>query len=451
MRMLGIQQTTDVLYKYWSVSELMPKQEMKKLQLARMKEQVNYAWQRSPFYRKKWEAYGFSPDKFHTLEDLPKIPVLLKDEIRESQERNPPYGMMLFPGRGPVNRIGMTSGTTGKPVLIPFTEEDYFGVFCEGAARYLWAAGVNKHDVVHVAFGHMPFVGLAAAHDACEHLIGSLVIPGGIWDSAIRLKMIANYNITVLIGTPTYLLHLGKIAAERGIDASRLGLRLILTGGESGRMSVPGTGRRLEQMYGCKVHDFAGTQETNNFCWTCEAGIGHISEDLVYCEVLDPDTYEPVPPGEPGLLVLTDLVQKTHPMLRFNTGDMVSGIDEKYQCSCGRTLSRFKGYEGRIGDIIKAKGVCISVSGIENIIRGIEECSDNYEYTAENDGDKDKIVVRIEPKDTLAVEKWEELRQKTACTLREAFLINMEVEVLAPGTLPVFNLKAKRFRDLRHR
>ncbi len=451
MRMLGIQQTTDVLYKYLSVAELMPKQEMKKLQLTRMKEQINYVWQNSSFYRKKWEAGGFSPDKLQAMEDLGKIPILLKDEIRESQELDPPYGMMLFPGRGPVNRIGMTSGTTGKPVLIPFTEEDFFGVFCEGAARYLWAAGVNKYDTVHVAFGHMPFVGLAAAHDACEHLIGSLVIPGGIWDSAIRLNMIANHHITVLIGTPTYLLHMGKVAADRGMDASRLGLRLILTAGESGSMSIPNTGQRLEQMYGCKVHDFGGTQETNNFCWTCEAGIGHVSEDLVYCEVLDPDTYAPVPHGEPGLLVLTDLVQKTHPMIRFNPGDMVNGIDEKYQCSCGRTLSRFKGYMGRIGDIIKTKGVCISVSGIENIIRSVEECSDNYEYSAENDGDKDKIVVRIEPKDTLGVEKWGELRHYMACALREAFFINMEVEVVPPGSLPVFDLKARRFRDLRQR
>ena len=451
MRMSGIQQTTDVPYKYWSVAELMPKREMKKLQLARMKEQIGYVWRHSPFYRRKWETCGFRPDKFHTLEDLRKIPILVKEEIRESQEEDPPYGMMLIPGRGPVNKIGMTSGTTGKPVLIPFTEEDYFGVFCDGAARYLWAAGVNKRDIVHVAFGYMPFVGLAAAHDACEHLIGSLVVPGGIWDSAIRLNMIAKFKVTVLIGTPTYLLHLGKTASDRGIDPSGLGLRLIMTAGESGSMSIPNTGRRLEQMYGCRVHDFGGTQETNNFCWSCEAGAGHISEDLVYCEVLDPDTHEPVPPGEPGLLVLTDLIQKTHPMIRFSVDDMINGIDEEYQCSCGRTLSRFKGYRGRIGDIIKAKGVCVSVSGIENIIRSIDECSDNYEYTAEKDGEKDKIVVRVEPKDTLNVEKWGDLRHKTACALREAFLINMEVEVVPPGSLPVFDLKAKRFRDLRQR
>ncbi|MDR1193832.1 MAG: AMP-binding protein [Peptococcaceae bacterium] len=449
MRMQGIQQTTNVPYKYWSVGELLPKREMRKLQLARLREQIDYVWENSPFYRKKWEAGGFCPARFQGAEDMRRIPILEKDEIRASQEAEPPYGMMRISGRGPINRVAMTSGTTGDPVLIPFTEEDYFGVFCEGAARYLWAAGVRESDVVHVAFGFMPFAGLAGAYDASEHLIGSLVVPGGAWDSAIRLKMIRKFQVTVLIGTPTYLLHMAAVAVEKGIDATKLGLRLILTAGESGLMSIPNTGLRLERAYGCKVHDFAGTQETNNFLYTCDQGIGHISEDLVYCEVLDPETYEPVAPGEQGALVVTDLLQKTHPMIRFKTGDIIDGIDEAYQCSCGRTSSRFKGFKGRTGDIIKIKGVCVSVTGIENVIRGIEECSDNYEYVAMRDGEKDKIIVRVEPKKSLTPDLWRELRSRLATALRAAFLINMDVEIVAPDTLPIFELKAKRFRDLR--
>jgi phenylacetate-CoA ligase len=427
----------------------MPKREMKRLQLGRLREQIDYAWENSSFYRDRWSAAGFSPSEFNSFDDLRRIPFLEKDEIRKSQEQDPPYGMMRIPGRGPINRIAMTSGTTGKAVLIPFTEEDYFGVFCDGAARYLWAAGVNENDVVHVAFGFMPFAGLAGAYDTAEHLIGSLVLPGGAWDSDLRLKMIEKFHVTVLVGTPSYLLHMAALAVENGIDLKTIGLRAILTAGENGMMSVPSTGRRLEEAYGCKVFDYAGTQETNNFIWTCEEEVGHISEDLVYCEVLDPETLEPVLPGEPGTLCVTDLLQKTHPMIRFLTGDMVNGIDENYECPCGRTLSRFKGFQGRMGDIIKVKGVCVSVAGIENVIRGIDGCSDNYEYQAVKDGEKDKIIVQVEPAKGLRQARWPSLRTKVERTLREAFMINMEVDVLHPGTLPIYELKARRFRDLR--
>jgi phenylacetate-CoA ligase len=247
MFMTGVRQTTEVDYKYWSPAEVMPRNEMKKLQLERLKEQVNYLWQKSPFYREKWQNAGFFPEKLKTLEDIRLIPFLKKEEIRESQEKNPPYGMMQVPGSGPFIRIGMTSGTTGEPVLIPFTEKDYFGVYCQGAVRSVWAAGIRKGDIVHVAFGFTPFMGLAASYDACEHLVGALVIPGGTWSSLMRLKMIKKLGVTVLMGTPTYLLHLAKVAQDNGIDPRTLGVRVISTGGEPGAMSIPNTGVRLKE------------------------------------------------------------------------------------------------------------------------------------------------------------------------------------------------------------
>jgi len=447
--MTGVHQTSNVKFKYWSVAELLPKNEMKKLQLCRLKEQINYLWEKSPFYREKWEKSNFDPSKFNAIEDIRHIPILTKDEIRLTQEKDPPYGMMKISDCGSINRIGMTSGTTGEPVLIPFTKEDYLDVFCEGGVRGLWAAGVRKEDVVHAAFGFLPFMGLAGVYDACEHLIGSLVIPGGVWDSLIRLKMIKKFKVTVLMGTPTYLLHLASVAADNGIDSSKLGIRLVLTTGECGCASVPNTGVRLQEAFGCKIFDFSGTQESNYISWTCEEGTSHLNEDLIYFEVLNPETNEPVEPGEPGKLVITDLMQKTHPVIRFETGDIVAGIDTDAKCACGRTLSKFKGYTGRVGDIIKVKGVCVSVSGIENVLRGMESCSDNYEYMALNDGEKDKILVRLEPKKEIEPSCWGSIRKKVAEALRQSFMINMDVEVIPPGSLPVFDMKAKRFKDLR--
>ncbi|HCF71408.1 MAG TPA: hypothetical protein DER33_07490 [Syntrophomonas sp.] len=450
MLMTGVRQTTDINYKYWSPAEIMPHGEMKKLQLRRLQEQINYLWEKSSFYREKWEKSGFSPDKLKSLDDIRHIPFLVKEEIRISQEQDPPYGMMKIPGRGPFIRIGMTSGTTGEPVLIPFTEEDYFGVYCEGAVRSVWAAGIRKGDIVHVAFGFTPFLGLAASYDSCEHLVGALVIPGGTWSSLMRLRMIKKLRVNVLMGTPTYILHLAKVAEENGIDPRSLGVKAICTGGEPGAMSIPNTGLRLEKAWGSKIFDFCGTQETNYMAWMCDEGVGHINEDLLYCEVLDPETNEPVAPGESGKLVITDLVGKTHPCIRFETGDIVNGIESESLCKCGRTLSIFKGFRGRTGDIIKVRGVCVSVAGIENVIRGIKECSNNYEYLAVKNGTgMDQIKVRIEPQSDIASERWDDIRKKVAESLQLAFMVNMDVEVVPPGTLPVYELKAKRFRDLR--
>jgi len=447
--MTGVRQTTDINYKYWSPAEVMPHSELKKLQLKRLIEQVNYLWERSPFYREKWVHSGFYPGKLKKLEDIRYIPFLIKEEIRLSQTKNPPYGMMQVSGRGPIIRIGITSGTTGEPVLIPLTEEDYFGVFCEGHVRSVWAAGIRKEDIVHVAFGFTPFLGLAAAYDSCEHLIGSLVIPGGAWSSLMRLTMIKKLGVTVLMGTPTYILHLASVAEEHGINPRALGVRVICTAGEPGAMSAPNTGLRLGKAWGSKIYDFCGTQETNCIAWMCEEGAAHLNEDLLYFEVLDPETNEPVKPGQPGKLVITDLVQKTHPCIRFETGDIVNGI-ETDTCGCGRTLSKFKGIKGRVGDIIKVRGVCVSVSGIENVIRGIEDCSDNYEYQAlKGENGMDKIKVRIEPQKNIDAGLWDNVRKRVADALYIAFMINMDVEVVPPGTLPLFKLKAKRFHDLR--
>lgn len=448
--MKGIQQTSNVNYKYWSVAEVMPREELRKLQYLRFKEQIDHCWNKSPFYRKKWEAAGFSPDKFKSVEDAVLMPTLVKHEIRESQTDDPPYGMMMIPQEKPISRIALTSGTTGEPVIIPFTEEDYFGVFCEGAVRSLWAAGVNKNDVVHAAFGFLPFIGLAGVYDAAEHFIGSLVIPGGAWSSLTRLKMLKKTGVTVLMGTPTYLLHLASVAHQNSIDVKDLGIRLVMSTGEPGGASIASTGARLKEAYGCEVHDFSGTQETNYMSFTCEYGTSHLNEDLIYFEILDPDTLQPVKPGEPGKLVITDLVQKTHPMIRFETGDIMEGIDYDIKCKCGRTQAAHKGFRGRTGDIIKVKGVCVSVSGIENVIRGIDECSDQYEYYAERAANGlDNVRVRIEPKEEIPKENWDKVQKKVSDALHTSFMISMAVEIVPPGTLPVYELKSKRFFDLR--
>jgi phenylacetate-CoA ligase len=345
----------------------------------------------------------------------------------------------------------MTSGTTGKPVLIPFDEKEYFGVWCETSARSLWASGVRKSDVVHVTFGFSQFLGLFGAYDACEHLIGCQVVPVGSLDSMQRLDMIRDMKVTVLLGTASYLLHLADVAREHGIDPKSLGIRIISTSGEPGMISAPNTAVRLREAYGSKIYERGGTQETNHMFGTCDYENAHLNDDLLYFEVLNPETNEPVADGQPGKLVISNLILKTHPVIRFETGDLVRGIERGVSCPCGRTLSHLKGFIGRTGDVIKIRGAAVSVTGVENVIRSIPECSNNYEYKAatnEKTG-MDQIIVYVEPREDVEESAWENVHRKVKDALYVAFMVSMDVEVVPPRTLSVFDYKAKRFHDLR--
>jgi phenylacetate-CoA ligase len=265
--------------------------------------------------------------------------------------------------------------------------------------------------------------------------------------------MIREMKVTVLLGTASYLLHLADVARENDIDPRSLGIRIISTSGEPGMISVPNTAVRLREAYGSKIYERGGTQETNHMFATCGYEKAHLNDDLLYFEVLDPETDEPVPDGQPGKLVITNLALKSHPVVRFVTGDLVKGIEHNMHCPCGRTLSHFKGFIGRTGDVIKIRGAGVSVAGIENVIRSIPECSNNYEYQAatnEKTG-MDQLIVRVEPRDDLAVSEWEAVYKKVKDALYLAFMITMDVEIVPPKTLPVFEYKAKRFHDLRNK
>lgn len=437
---------------YWSPVEAISPAAMRELQTARLREQVAYVWAHNAWYRRKWEAAGVSPDDIQTLDDVRKLPYLTKDDMRQSQAENPPYGLMCCDGidARDIVRIAMTSGTTGDPVLIPFTASDYYGNWLEGIVRCLWANGVRPGEVAHPAYGFTPFIGLAGAYDAMEHLIGALVIPGGAWDTKTRLAMIPKLRITMLLGTPTYLLYLGRSAQEAGIDPRSMGIKKVFCTGEPGPMSVPSTRTRLQELWGCPAVDYSGTQETEYFAWECPHGTAHLNDDLVLFEVLDPDTQQPVAPGQPGQLVVTDLVQKTHPLLRFPTGDLVGGI-EPSQCACGRTLSSFKGFMGRTGDVVKVRGVTVSVAGVENIIRSFATASDQYEIvatTSDRTG-MDEVMIQVEPAAGIDPSGRAQLKADIEDAMKTRMFISMHVDVVDPGTLPIYELKARRFRDLR--
>lgn len=436
--------------RFWNEAEVLPRARLLALQEARFQDTLQYVWENSRFYREAWGAAGVSPAQIRGLRDIGKLPFATKSWIRQSQQEAPPYGLMLTDNltQDGIVRLAMTSGTTGKPVLLPFSEADY-ALWMEGVARGLWSGGVRRSDVVHAAFGFTPFVGLFGAHDVAERWIGALVIPGGAWDSSIRINMIPSLGITVLMGTPTYLLRLGRLAAEQGHDLSTWPVKKLFVTGEVGPASSPATGKRLREVWHAEVHEFCGTQETNYFAWDCSHGHFHWNEDLVYAEVLDPGTKQPVPEGQPGELVVTDLAQRTHPLIRFPTGDLVAGL-ETVNCGCGRTFRHFKGFLGRIDDVAKIRGVSVSQSGIEHAIRSHAAASDHYDVEFWSDGDgMDQVRIRVEPRSALDASTAATLSKELEQIIHQTLFVSMRVEVVQEGTLPRFELKAKRIRDNR--
>lgn len=359
---------------HWSQAEILLRSDLRALQEERFKAQIDFVWRNNTWYRDHWSSLGIKRSDISGLADIGRLPFTTKPLIRQSQIDNPPYGLLLSDGltQADISRIAMTSGTTGRPVLLPFTALDYEW-WMEGVVRALWAVGVRPGDIVHPAFGFPHFIGLFGAYDAAERWIGATVIPGGSWDSNIRISTLPMLGVTVLLGTPTYLLRLGQLAVEQGHDLFRWSIRKIFVTGEIGPMSSPATEDRLRALWHADVYEFCGTQETNYFAFNCPHGAYHWSEDLIFPEVLDPATKKPVPEGASGELVVTDLVQRTHPLIRFPTGDLVHGL-ERISCACGRPLLHFKGFAGRIDDVVKIRGVSVVPSAIEHIVRSHAGC-----------------------------------------------------------------------------
>jgi len=437
---------------YWNEAERLPRDRLHALQEERFRATIRYAWDHNRWYRAAWSDVGVTPEQIRGLADIGKLPFTTKDLIRRSQQEAPPYGLMLADRltQADVVRVAMTSGTTGKPVLLPFTQADY-ALWMEGVARGLWAGGVRRDDVVHAAFGFTPFIGLFGAHDVAERWIGATVIPGGAWDSAIRINMIPFLGITVLMGTPTYLLRLGRLAVEQGHDLSTWPVKKLFVTGEVGPASSPATGKRLGELWHAEVHEFCGTQETNYFAWDCPHGHFHWNEDLIFAEVLDPETRQPVPEGQPGELVVTDLLQRTHPLIRFPTGDLVAGF-ETVECGCGRTFRHFKGFIGRIDDVAKIRGVSVAQAGLEHAIRSHPGASDDYDIEFWSDADGlDQVRIRVEPRSPVDAAAGAALAKGIEQIIHRTLFVSMHVEIVPQGALPRFDLKAKRIRDNRRR
>jgi phenylacetate-CoA ligase len=435
---------------FWNpVLETLPPGKIKQLQLSKFKKIFRWTYEHSKFHRRLYDDAGIQPDDIQSFDDIQQVPRVEKSMMRDIQRKEPfPYGDALCVPLEDVAVFRQTSGTTGQPVYQPDTWQDWEW-WMECWSYILWAQGYRPRDRVFIPFGYNIFVAFWAGHYAAEKL-GCEVVPGGVLDTKARILKIEELQATAMMGTPTYILGMAETAKSKmGIDPSKLTIERITCAGECGA-SIPGTKKRMEQAWGAKVYDHAGATEIGAWSFECtqQPGGMHVNEGLFLVEIEDVETGEIIEePGRRGKMVITALDREAQPCVRFDSKDVIEWAPEP--CSCGRTSRLIKGgVVGRADDITKVKGVLLAPSAIEEVVRNIEGLGDEYEVIVEKVGDADQIKLRVEVLPEAGAQ----------CTLIESELVDQlrlktnlryDIEICGCETLPRYEVKAKRFKDLR--
>lgn len=423
--------------------ETCSREALQELQIEKLKKLLTHVWDSNGFYTNKWKSAGVSDVKdIAGLEDFQKLPLTQKSEYVQDQAENPPYGTNLTYDIENYVRFHQTSGTTGKPLKWLDTTESW-----DNWAR-CWCfvyggAGVTAADRIFFPFSFGPFVGFWSAFEGARKL-GALAFPGGGQDTVTRINFILENKPTVICSTPSYALRLAEAALEMGVDLSKSSVQKTIHAGEPGA-SIPATKKKIETLWGAKCYDHHGMTEVGAMSFTCNAepqGV-HLNESEFYFEILDPETGQEVPDGQEGELVVTNLGRWGMPVIRYRTGDKVKV--NRSRCDCGRTFMRMEGgILGRVDDMLIVRGVNVFPSAIENIIRAYDQVSEfKVEVYKEKEMDELNLLLEIDQN----VYSQEEIA-KLIRTVKEDLKANLQIRVdighVAAGTLPRFEMKAKR-------
>ena len=431
---------------YWDAEiETLSVASLRRLQEERLRKQLDYVFARSAFYAEKLAAAGIRRQDITCLEDLVRLPVTTKDEVRRSQEKTPPFGDLVAADLADVVRMHTSSGTTGRPTCMLWTWKDLQS-WADMYARQGWAVGMRPTDVFMNGWSTEWFVGGHGALMGFSHL-GALTIPSGSRDSTRLVHALKEYGVNVMSGTPSFLLHLSEIAETEGISLSDLKLHTLCLGGEPGA-SIPATRAKLAELWHARPMDVYGSLEFQPIAWECrDGGRLHFCEDQVYAEVLHPDTLEPVAAGQEGVLVLSHLDREACPLLRWWTGDIVGASREP--CPCGRThLALVGGVRGRVDDMLIVRGVNVFPSAVEDILRSIPFVADEFQILVDRESydpftrGLSRLKLRVELASGVAPSP--ELADNVAEKVRSRLAVRPVVELVPHRTLPRTTMKAQR-------
>lgn len=425
--------------------ETMPREKLRELQLERMKWMIKHCYDNVPLYRKRLDECGMTPDKFKSLEDIKNIPFTVKTDLRDTY----PFGLFAVP-QSKIVRIHASSGTTGKPTVVGYTQNDLDN-WAEMIARIVTAAGATNETIVQIAFGYGMFTGALGLHYGLEK-IGATVVPCSSGNSEKQLMFMRDFKTNALVSTPSYALYLSELAKESGFPMSDYNLKLGLLGSEGCTEEMRS---QIESNWGMFVTDNYGLSETGGpgLSGDCEYRCGmHINEDFYYCEIIDPVTGEVLPEGSEGELVITTLTKEGIPMLRYRTKDLTRITYEP--CKCGRTTARMEKIKGRSDDMLKIRGVNVFPSQVESVLVGLESISPHYQLIVTRENYSDSLEIKVELIDGSLLDRYGELQnlQNTIRNkVRSVLGIDTKVSLVQPKTIERFMGKAKRVIDLRNK
>lgn len=452
--------------RYWFPRrETMPAAEREAAIVKRLQEVTRYAYERAPFYRKKWDQVGFHPEKLKTLEDFEdKVPVITKADLRTSQARAPMFGEYACVPDSEIHHVHGTSGTTGRPTAFGIGRSDWQAI-ANAHARIMWGMGIRPGDTVFIAAIFSLYMGSWGTLAGAERLrCKSFPFGAGAPGMTARAAMwLAHFKPKAFYGTPSFALHLAEVARSEGYEPRDFGLKVMFFSGEPGA-SVPGVRDRIRETYDARVIDcgsmaemtpfmnVAGSEQTDRgmLCW----------QDVVYTEVCDPKTFRRVPYGERGTPVYTHLERTSQPMIRLLSGDLTLWVNEANPC--GRTYPRLpNGIFGRIDDMITIRGENVYPSEIDAVVNQLAGYGGEHRIVITRESSMDELLVRIEAAAGVferAGEAQVAMRADAAARLQKSLGLRALVEIVPPGTFPRTDFKARRvvddrevFRDLRER
>ena len=427
---------------YQKEIETMPRDEMIALQNEKLKKQVRHVWEDVPYYRKKMEEKGVTPEDIQSIDDLHKLPFLSKADLREAD----PYGLLGKPFKECV-RIQSTSGTTGKRVVAFYTQHD-IDLWEDCCARAICAAGGTDEDVCQISYGYGLFTGGPGLNGG-SHKVGCLTIPTSSGNTERQIMFINDLSTTILCCTPSYAAYLGETMKEMGMSPEDIPLRAGIFGAEAWSKEMR---RDIEKTLGITAYDIYGLTELSGpgVSFECSAHNGmHINEDHFIAEIIDPDTLEVLPEGSEGELVFTALDKEAFPMIRYRTRDICSLTREK--CSCGRTHVRMAKPRGRSDDMLIIRGVNVFPSQIETVLLN-NGYPANYQIIVDRVNNSDTLDVQVEMTPEMFTDNIGEIerRQKVLVDgLKSMLGIKAKVSLVAPKTITRSEGKAVRVIDRR--
>ena len=429
----------------WSKEETLSRAEMETLQLSRLQETVARVYERVPYYRAKMEGAGVRPSDIKSLADLQKLPFTTKQDMRDTY----PFGLFAVP-REEVVRIHASSGTTGKPTVVGYTQKD-LETWTDCVSRIACMGGASKADTAQICFGYGMFTGAFGLHYGLEK-IGATIVPSSTGNSEKQLMYMQDFQTSLLVATPSYALRLAEVAKQNGIDPKTdLSVKIALVGSElltdamrEEMHAVWGENIKITSNYG--MSELMGPGVSGECLEHCGM---HINEDYFLPEIIDSETGEVLPAGAKGELVITCIKKEGLPLIRYRTKDVTRLFYEP--CKCGRTTCRMENPSGRSDDMLKVRGVNVFPGQIEEVVLSIPELGPHYEIIVEREGYSDKLTVRVElNKETDSFAELQRIEAVTRNKLKVILGLDAKIRLESPNTLQRFEGKAKRIKDLRN-